>query len=71
MTANRLFATTNSNTAPLTRVMRSTDDGASWTDVTPWGSTGTEAGFYLASLAADPSAAGIAYATSNQNLWHA
>lgn len=68
-TANQLFATTNSGAAPLTRVMRSTDDGASWTDVTPWGSTGTEAAFFLASLAADPSAAGIAYATSNQNLW--
>lgn len=55
--------------APQTRVERSTNDGTSWSDETPWGSTGTEAKFYLASLAADPSAAGIVYATSNQNLW--
>jgi hypothetical protein len=68
-TANQLFATTNSNAAPQTRILRSTDDGATWPDVTPWPNTGTEAGFYLASLAADPGAAGIIYAASNQNLW--
>ncbi len=68
-TANQLFATTNSNAAPQTRILRSTDDGATWPDVTPWPNTGTEAGYYLASLAADPSAAGIIYAASNQNLW--
>jgi hypothetical protein len=68
-TANQLFATTNSGSAPLTRVLRSTDDGANWSDITPWGNAGTEAGFYLASLAADPSSAGIAYVASNQNLW--
>jgi len=68
-TAKQLFATTNSGAAPLTRVLRSTDDGANWTDVTPWPSTGAEAGFFLSPLAADPSAAGIAYAASNQNLW--
>jgi photosystem II stability/assembly factor-like uncharacterized protein len=68
-TANQLFATTNAGPAPQTRVKRSTDDGATWTDVTPWGNTGTEAGFFLATLAADPSAAGVVYATSNQNLW--
>lgn len=68
-TANRLYATTNSGTAPQTRLLRSTDDGATWPDVTPWPNTGTEAGFYLASLAADPGAAGIIYAATNQNLW--
>ena len=68
-TANRLIATTNNGTAPLTRVLRSTNDGASWGDVTPWPNTGVEAGFFLASLAADPGAAGIFYAASNQNLW--
>ena len=68
-TANQLFATTNAGPAPKTRVKRSTDDGATWTDVTPWGNTGTEATFYLATLAADPSAADVVYAASNQNLW--
>ncbi len=69
-TVNQLFATTNSGAAPQTRVLRSTDGGASWpADVTPWPNTGVEAGFYLSSLAADPSAAGIIYAASNQNLW--
>ena len=69
-TANRLFATTNSGAAPLTRVLRSNDDGASWGDVTPWaGSPAPENGFFLSSLAADPSAAEIIYAASNQNLW--
>jgi photosystem II stability/assembly factor-like uncharacterized protein len=69
-TANQLFATTNSGAAPQTRVLRSTDGGVTWpSDVTPWPNTGTEAGFYLSSLAADPSGAGIIYAASNQNLW--
>ena len=68
-TPRQLFATTNSNARPQTRVFRSTDDGGSWTDVTPWGNTGPESGFYLATLAADPSGAGIVYAASNRNLW--
>ncbi len=68
-TANRLFATTNASAAPQTRLFRSINDGGTFTDVTPWPNTGTEAGFYLASLAADPSAAGIIYAATNQNLW--
>ena len=67
--ADQLFATTNSNSAPQTRLLRSTDDGANWSDITPWPNTGTEAGFYLSSLAADPSNGGVIYAASNQNLW--
>jgi photosystem II stability/assembly factor-like uncharacterized protein len=56
-------------TPPCTRVWRSTDDGASWpTDVTPWG-TASDAGCYLAPITTDPSAAGIVYASGNQNLW--
>ena len=55
--------------APCTRVWRSENDGASWpTDVTPWG-TATDAGCYLAPITCDPSAAGIVYASGNQNLW--
>jgi photosystem II stability/assembly factor-like uncharacterized protein len=68
-TANRLFATTNAGALPQTRLLRSTDDGANWTDITPWPNAGVEAGFYLASLASDPGAAGIIYAATNQNLW--
>lgn len=70
-TANQLFASTNNNAAPQTRVQRSTNGGGAWTDVTPWASTttGPEAGFFLSSLAADPSGAGIIYAASNRNLY--
>jgi photosystem II stability/assembly factor-like uncharacterized protein len=69
-TVNQLFATTNSGAAPQTRVLRSTDGGVTWpSDVTPWPNTGAEAGFYLSSLASDPSGGGIIYAASNQNLW--
>lgn len=67
--ADQLFATTNSNSAPLTRLLRSTDDGSSWNDITPWPSTGTEAAYYLSSLAADPGNGGVIYAASNQNVW--
>jgi photosystem II stability/assembly factor-like uncharacterized protein len=69
VTADRIIATTNSGGAIQTIVLRSTDDGASFSNVTPWPAGGTEAGFYAASLAADPTNDGIFYAASNQNLW--
>ena len=69
VTTNRLFATTNSNTNPQTRLLRSTNGGNSFPDITPWSATGSENGYFLASLAADPSTAGNAYAMTSQNLW--
>lgn len=68
-TPGQLFGTTNAGGSPQTVVLQSPDDGATWNDVTPWGATGDESGFYAAQLAADPSAAGTIYVTSNQNLW--
>lgn len=69
-TAGRAYGTSGFwNPAPCTRVWRTNDDGASWpTEVTPWG-TATDAGCYLAPITCDPSAAGIVYASGNQNLW--
>lgn len=66
---SRLMASTNSGTAPQTRVLRSDDDGATWSDVTPFPNSGTEAQFFLTNLAADPSADDIFYAAGNVNVW--
>ena len=68
-TTNRLFATTNSNTNPQTRLLRSTNGGNSFPDITPWSATGSENGYFLASLAADPATAGNVYVMTSQNLW--
>jgi hypothetical protein len=76
-TAGRVYGTSGFwPTAPNTRVFVSTANGANFPptvpsgqDVTPWATTGTDAGFYLAQLTADPSGAGIVYASGNQNLW--
>lgn len=54
--------------APCTRVWRSTDDGVTWGEVTPWGTT-SDAGCYLAPIATDPSVGGTVYVSGNQNLW--
>ena len=54
--------------APCTRVFRSTNDGASWSEVTPWGTT-TDTGCYLAPVSCDPSNGGIVYVGGSQNLW--
>ncbi|MEZ4416376.1 MAG: choice-of-anchor D domain-containing protein [Gemmatimonadota bacterium] len=72
VTAGRAYGTSGFwSPAPCTRVFRSDDDGASWpfaNEITPWGTT-SDQGCYLASLAADPSAAGRIYVSGNQNLW--
>lgn len=68
-TPTRLLASTNSGAAPQTRVFLSDDDGATWSDVTPFPNTGTESGFFLSNLAADPNSADIFYAAGNVNLW--
>jgi hypothetical protein len=63
-----------------TRVFVSTTDGTdlpptvptfgqAFPDVTPWFGAATDQGCYLASVATDPSAAGIVYVAGNQNLW--
>jgi photosystem II stability/assembly factor-like uncharacterized protein len=43
--------------------------GQAFPDVTPWFGAAGDQGCYLASLATDPSAAGIVYVAGNQNLW--
>jgi photosystem II stability/assembly factor-like uncharacterized protein len=74
-TANRVYGTSGFWPAPCTRVFVSTADGTDFPptvpsaqDITPWG-TASDAGCYLASIATDPSAAGIVYVSGNQNLW--
>ncbi|MEK1888597.1 MAG: choice-of-anchor D domain-containing protein [Phyllobacterium sp.] len=69
-TAGQVYCTSGFwSPAPCTRIWRSTNDGATFpTDITPWGTT-SDAGCYLSPLATDPSAAGIVYASGNQNLW--
>jgi photosystem II stability/assembly factor-like uncharacterized protein len=69
-TAGQVYCTSGFwSPAPCTRIWRSTNDGATFpTEITPWG-TASDAGCYLAPLAADPSAAGILYASGSQNLW--
>jgi photosystem II stability/assembly factor-like uncharacterized protein len=75
VTAGRAYGTSGFWPAPCTRVFFSTVDGADFPgtvpsarDVTPWGTT-SDAGCYLAAVTADPNAAGIVYASGNQNLW--
>ncbi len=74
-TAGRVYGTSGFWPAPCTRVFFSTADGTdfpptvpSGQDITPWGTT-SDAGCYLAAVTTDPSAAGIVYASGNQNLW--
>lgn len=74
-TANRVYATSGFWPAPCTRVFFSNADGTDFPptvpsarDITPWGTT-SDAGCYLGAVATDPSAAGIVYASGNQNLW--
>jgi hypothetical protein len=67
--AGQVYATSGFwSPAPCTRVWLSTDDGVTWNEVTPWGTT-SDAGCYLAPVATDPSAGGFVYVSGNQNLW--
>ena len=68
-TATRLLASTNSGGPPRTAVFRSDDDGVTWANVTPFPNAGTESGFFLCNLAADPNSADVFYASGNVNLW--
>ncbi|MGH9420432.1 MAG: choice-of-anchor D domain-containing protein, partial [Thermoanaerobaculia bacterium] len=49
-------------------ILRSTDDGDSYTGITP-PFTVPEQGTYLAAVADDPSTANVVYASGSQNLW--
>ena len=67
--AGQVYSSSGVFAPPATRIFRSTDDGVTWSaDITPWGTT-SDQGAYIASLATDPGAAGIVYASGNQNLW--
>jgi photosystem II stability/assembly factor-like uncharacterized protein len=75
VTAGRVYGTSGFWPAPCTRVFFSNADGTNFPagvpsaqDITPWG-TASDAGCYLATITTDPSAAGIVYASGNQNLW--
>jgi photosystem II stability/assembly factor-like uncharacterized protein len=75
-TAGRVYGSSGFWPAPCTRVFFSTVDGTDFPptvpsarDITPWATTGTDAGCYLAAVTTDPSTAGIVYASGNQNLW--
>ena len=53
VTAGQVYATSGFwSPAPCTRIWRSTDDGVTWADVTPWG-TASDAGCYLAPVSTD------------------
>jgi hypothetical protein len=79
VTAGRVYGTSGfwpSSANVNTRVFVSTADGTdfpptipSGQDITPWLTSGTDTGFYLAPITTDPSTAGIVYASGNQNLW--
>jgi hypothetical protein len=79
VTAGRVYGSSGfwpSNVNVNTRVFVSTADGTdfpptipSGQDITPWATSGTDTGFFLSHITTDPSAAGIVYASGNQNLW--
>ena len=64
--SSTLYATTG---GPNTQVGSSTNNGGTFTAITPpWTSVDT-GGFLLNQVAADPSASGTIYVSGNQNLW--
>ena len=66
--SGQLYCSSGFFSNPCTRVFRSTNDGNSWSQITPWG-TATDAGCYLAPIATDPSSGGTVYVSGSQNLW--
>jgi hypothetical protein len=67
LTPKRVYGSENSGTT-ATQILRSDDDGENFsTNITPW--TTTDAGIYIAPLAADPNNANTVYALGSQNLW--
>ncbi len=66
--ASQVYGCENSGTT-ATQIIKSTDDGKSFsTSITPWGTT-SDQGIYIAPVATDPSTGGIVYVLGNQNLW--
>jgi photosystem II stability/assembly factor-like uncharacterized protein len=59
----------NNKGIPQSQVLFSDDDGATWADVTPFASGGSDAGLFKPQLAADPSSADVFYATGVANLY--
>jgi hypothetical protein len=69
-TPPQVYASANASGPPNTVVLRSNNDGATFTtNVTPWGTTGEGAGTFLAPVTTDPSTAGIIYVSGSNNLW--
>lgn len=66
--AGQTYATAGYFSNPCTRVFVSSNDGVTYSDVTPWG-TSSDGGCYLAPLATDPSNGGVVYVSGSQNLW--
>jgi len=59
----------NATSGPCLRVLKSTDDGVTWTnDITPWTSSG-ETNCFRGALAVNPNHAGLLYAGGASNLW--
>ena len=54
---------------PQSQVFFSDDDGANWTDVTPFSASGSENGKFKPQLAADPNSADVFYVSGSQNLY--
>ena len=71
-TPTRLMASKNrpnKKGIPQSQVQLSDDDGATWSDVTPFASGGSDAGLFKPQLGADPSSADVFYATGIANLY--
>lgn len=59
-----------SNWGGGTWVNRSTDDGLTFTQITPWkNDPSTDPGDYIASIATDPNTSGIVYVSGSRNLY--
>ena len=59
-----------SNWGGGTWVNRSTDDGLTFTEITPWkNDPSTDPGQYIASIASDPNTSGIVYVSGSRNLY--
>jgi photosystem II stability/assembly factor-like uncharacterized protein len=65
--ASQVYGCENSG-ANSTAILLSTDDGQSYSSITPW-SGPSDTGIYIAPIGTDPNTGGIVYALGSQNLW--